>query len=64
MVVGVLGRGLYSFVRSDKQTSYRMMRYRVLFQGGVVLFLLFGVFFKPELGTGWGKVEQHALVDK
>lgn len=30
----------------------------------MVLFLLFGVFFKPEFGSGWGKADEHHLVDK
>lgn len=55
-MVGVLSRGIAAFQRGDKRTSYRMMRYRVLFQGATALVLVFGVYFqatqKPDPAAG------------
>lgn len=48
LVVGVLTRGINAFRTGDQSTSYRMMRYRILFQAGVVFVLLFGVFFRSQ----------------
>ncbi|CAE7250254.1 unnamed protein product, partial [Symbiodinium sp. KB8] len=45
-VVVVLSRGINAFTRGDQSTSFRMMRYRVIFQAGVAFVLLFGVFFR------------------
>lgn len=43
LIVGVLGRGLHALYTGNKAVSYRMMRYRVLFQVGTVFALIFGM---------------------
>ena len=45
-VVGVAGRGLYAMYKGDKRVSYRMMRYRVLFQFGTVLALIYSMYYR------------------
>jgi hypothetical protein len=47
-VVVVLTRGIAAFTRGDKSTSFRMMRYRVIFQAGVAFALMAGVFLRPQ----------------
>lgn len=62
LVVGVLGRGLHAMYKGDTKTSYRMMRYRILWQGSVVLALVFGMY----AGGGGSAVpgSTRAAVDK
>jgi hypothetical protein len=57
LVVVVLGRGLFALVSGDRRTSYRMMRYRVLFQGSVVLAVLYGMYFRVGAATGSGAAD-------
>ena len=60
--MAVLTRGIYAFQSGDRNTSYRMMRYRVLFQSGVALLVLFGVLFRPEKPDP--SLKTHYTVDK
>ena len=46
LVVGVFGRGLKALYTGDSKTSFRMMRYRVLFQGATVVAILYGMYFQ------------------
>jgi hypothetical protein len=48
LILGVLGRGLHAMYTGNRATSYRMMRYRVLFQGGTVVALVFGMYLRPN----------------
>lgn len=63
-VVGVLARGIWAFQKGDRLTSFRMMRYRVLFQGGAVLLLCFGVFFAGRDRSDPGVRRGTPTVDK
>lgn len=63
LVVGVLGRGLHAMYRGDTKTSYRMMRYRILFQGSIVLALLYGTYLNASGMTAPG-APQRSAVDK
>lgn len=45
LVMGVFGRGLKALYIGDSKTSFRMMRYRVLFQGATVVAILYGMYF-------------------
>jgi hypothetical protein len=60
LIVGVLGRGLHALYVGNRETSYRMMRYRVLFQGGTIVALVFGMYLRPnssvDPATGSGTV--------
>ena len=47
-IVGVLGRGLWSMYAGQKEASYRMMRYRVVFQVGTIAALVFGMYFRQN----------------
>jgi len=62
-VVAVLTRGIVAFTRGDRAGSFRMMRYRVIFQSGVAFVLLFGVFFRPD-GSPSPQARTGASVDK
>lgn len=44
----MLTRGIGAFSRGDRSTSYRMMRYRILFQGGVVLLMIGAMFLRKK----------------
>ncbi len=55
-------RGIMAFQAGDRNTSYRMMRYRVLFQGGVAFMVLFGVLFRPERPDP--SLKTHYTLDK
>jgi hypothetical protein len=63
MVVGVLGRGLYAMYKGDSKTSYRMMRYRILFQGSIVLALLYGTYLNAT-GSAVPGGPRRSAVDK
>lgn len=67
-VVIVLTRGIAAFTKGDRSTSFRMMRYRVIFQAGVAFALLFGVFFRPQpkqdVGVRPGmSIDKHFVMD-
>jgi hypothetical protein len=62
LILGVLGRGLYSMYVGNREVSYRMMRYRVLFQGGTIVALVFGMYYRP--GSGDAAVGAGTAVDK
>jgi len=62
-VVAVLGRGLHAMYKGDSKTSYRMMRYRILFQGSIVLALLYGTYLNATGGAVPGGPKRSA-VDK
>lgn len=65
LLLGVLGRGLYSMYAGNQKASYRMMRYRVLFQVGSIAALVYGLYFRPNLGEEEaGGVGKGTVVDK
>ncbi len=51
LIVGVLGRGLHALYVGNRERSYRMMRYRVLFQGGTIVALVFGMYYRPNVSV-------------
>ncbi len=63
LLVGVLGRGLFAMYTGKKEASYRMMRYRVLFQVGTIAALVFGMYFRPNIGED-AAVGAGTVVDK
>eukprot|EP01138_Halocafeteria_seosinensis_P014699 gb/GECG01015005.1/.p1 GENE.gb/GECG01015005.1/~~gb/GECG01015005.1/.p1 ORF type:complete len:147 (+),score=18.34 gb/GECG01015005.1/:1-441(+) len=68
LVVGVFGRGLKALYSGDSKTSFRMMRYRVLFQGATVVAILYGMYFhhftKQNNSTAMEPGNNRLAVDK
>ena len=62
LLVGVLARGLGALYRGDSKTSYRMMRYRILFQGGVIAALMYSMYFRTQ-GKDSDAVKRAFAVD-
>jgi len=63
LILGVLGRGLHALYVGNREASYRMMRYRVLFQGGTIVALVFGMYYRPN-SVDDPAVGKGTIVDK